>query len=483
MKSKSQLLKVVFTVIFVAVCCIAPFLAILLTGICLPPQFSLTWYGAFADMYDNLKSAEGKRIIIVGNSNVAFGSDSALIEELLKEGGLDYSVCNFGLYGSLGTKMMLEVAAGEAREGDILILAPELSSQFVSTYFSAKEAWYALDGDMSLFFAFDREEQGMLAGAYTEYVAQKYEYFRSGEPAAPSGIYARASFDENCDLKNYERQNNVMPGGCDANNPLSLDISLFTPDFVAYANECAAELQKRGAALCFSYAPMNASAFSGERGDKVFQRGVAELFDFPVISQVGDYIMEEGWFYDNNFHLNSAGMTVRSVQLVNDIKNLLGNTTKTDYPLPSMPVIPDPDIEGEGNNTDKDCFTYELVDGRYTVTGLTEEGLGKSQLTIPYQVDGIYIDSFTAEVFAGNDRVEKITIQDNISLLPDGAFSGCSSLKGIYLEHSAPGDISVGYGLFDGTPGALTVYLPRDVLSLFTNNYFWGRYAERLAAY
>ena len=265
MKSKSQLLKVVFTVIFVAVCCIAPFLAILLTGICLPPQFSLTWYGAFADMYDNLKSAEGKRIIIVGNSNVAFGSDSALIEDLLKEGGLDYSVCNFGLYGSLGTKMMLEVAAGEAREGDILILAPELSSQFVSTYFSAKEAWYALDGDMSLFFAFGREEQGMLAGAYTEYVAQKYEYFRSGEPAAPSGIYARASFDENCDLKNYERQNNVMPGGCDANNPLSLDISLFTPDFVAYANECAAELQKRGAMMCFSYAPMNASVFSGNR--------------------------------------------------------------------------------------------------------------------------------------------------------------------------------------------------------------------------
>ena len=176
-------------------------------------------------------------------------------------------------------------------------------------------------------------------------------------------------------------------------------------------------------------------------------------------------------------------MAVRSVQLVNDIKNQLGNTTKTEADLPEMPVIPDESIEGEGNNADKNCFTYELSDGRYTVTGLTEEGRARTQLTIPYQVNGIYIDSFTAEVFAGNTVVQSVTIQNNISLLPDGAFSGCSSLREIRLEHTAPADISVGYGLFSGTSGALDVYVPEDALSAFANNYFWGRYADRLKAY
>ena len=483
MKFKSKALKITLTVLFVALCCLAPLLSVFLTGALLPSQFSLTWYGAFCDMYDNMHSAQGKRIIIVGNSNVAFGCDSALMEGLLKDGGLDYAVCNFGLYGSLGTKMMLDVAAGEAREGDILVLAPELGEQSLSTYFSAKEAWYAIDGDMSLFFAFDGTEQGALAGAYAAYAAEKYKYFSSGEPALPSGIYARDSFDENCDLKNCSREYNVMPGGSDANNPLSLDISLYSSGFVSYVNECDALLEEKGAELFLSFSPMNASAFAGEQDINGFQTAVTELFDCPVISYAGDYIMDEGWFYDNNFHLNSAGMAVRSVQLVNDIKNQLGNTTKTEADLPEMPVIPDESIEGEGNNADKNCFTYELSDGRYTVTGLTEEGRARTQLTIPYQVNGIYIDSFTAEVFAGNAVVQSVTIQNNISLLPDGAFSGCSSLREIRLEHAAPADISVGYGLFSGTSGALDVYVPEDALSAFANNYFWGRYADRLKAY
>ena len=291
-----------------------------------------------------------------------------------------------------------------------------------------------------------------------------------------------AFFDENGDLKNYPRQYNTMNGGFDKNNPLALDISLYAPGFVAYVNGCAGELERRGAKLMYSFPPMNASAFSGERDERSFQLAVADLFDCPVISDVADYIMEEGWFYDSNFHLNSAGMTVRTVQLVNDIKNELGNTSKTEIDLPNMPVAPDEDVEGEGDNSCKDCFTYELVDGYYTVTGLTEEGAGRSELVLPYQVNGIYINNFTAEVFAGTTAVQSIYIQGNISVLPDGAFSGCSSLSAVYLAHGDPADISVGYSLFEGAP-RMRVYVPEDALGAFTNNYFWGRYADRLGAY
>ena len=479
---KKPVLKTVLAVLTALACVAAPFLAIFLTGVCLPPQFSQTWYGAFPAMYDKLASAEGKRLIVAGNSNVAFGVDSALAEQLLAECGLDYTVCNFGLYGSLGTKMMLDIAVEEAREGDIVVLVPELAAQALSTYFSADEAWYAIDGDMSIFFAFNGEGKGALAGAYASYTARKLEYFAGGEPASPSGIYASSSFDENGDLKNYPRQYNAMSGGFDKNNPLALDISLYAPDFVAYVNGCAAELERRGAKLMYSFPPMNASAFSGERDERSFQTAVTDLFDCPVISDVADYIMEEGWFYDSNFHLNSAGMTVRTVQLVNDIKNELGNTSKTEIDLPNMPVAPDEDVDGEGDNSCKDCFTYELVDGYYTVTGLTEEGAGRSELVLPYQVNGIYINNFTAEVFAGNTAVQSIYIQGNISVLPDGAFSGCSSLSAVYLAHGDPADISVGYSLFEGAP-RMRVYVPEEALGAFTDNYFCGRSADRPGAY
>ena len=105
---------------------------------------------------------------------------------------------------------------------------------------------------------------------------------------------------------------------------------------------------------------MNAAAFAEEPDADAFQTAVTQLLGCPVISAAEDYIMEAGWFYDSNFHLNEAGMTVRTVQLVNDVKNQLGNATKTETELPNMPVAPDEGVEGEGNNEDSDCFTYEL---------------------------------------------------------------------------------------------------------------------------
>ena len=296
-------------------------------------------------------------------------------------------------------------------------------------------------------------------------------------------MYASASFDARGDLKNCDRPYNVMPGGYDANNMLALDASLFSDAFVSYVNDCAAQLAERGASLWFSFPPMNAAAFAEGQDAAAFQAAVTEKLSCPVISAAEDYIMEAGWFYDSNFHLNEAGMTVRTVQLVNDVKNQLGNATKTDAVLPNMPVTPDEGVEGEGDNADSGCFTYELEDGYYTVTGLTEEGRAKTSLTLPYQVNGIYIRSFTAQTFAGDAAVESITIQENIRSLPDGCFSGCTALRSVYLQHEDPADIAVGYGLFEGTAGSCAVYVPQEALTKFANNYFWGRYADRLRSY
>lgn len=484
MKTKKKITAAILSAAIVLLCCIAPFFVVFLTGVMLPPQFTQTWYGALAPMYDRIENAQGNKIIIVGNSNVAFGVDSALAEELLRAGGLDYGVYNFGLYGSLGTKMMMELAFGQTDEGDIVVLVPEIAAQSLSTYFSAQEAWYALDGDMSMFWAFGGEEQGALAGAYASYTAQKLEYARSGSPAAGSGVYAASSFDGHGDLKNYDRPNNIMSGGYDVNNPVSLDTSLFAPQFAEYVNDYAQRLKDRGASLYFSFPPINERALTcGEEDISAFQACVSSALNFPVMSDLRDYIMEYEWFYDSNFHLNSSGMTVRTVQLVNDIKNQLGNTTKTEITLPNKSALPQEGVEGEGDNSCAQYFTYELADGYYTVTGLTEEGRAQTSLVLPYQVDGIYINAFAAEVFAGDDALVSLTIQQNISVLPDGSFSGCSSLREIKLMHEDPADISVGYGLFEGTNGACRVYVPQTSYSQFTNNYFWGRYADRLLWY
>ena len=56
------------------------------------------------------------------------------------------------------------------------------------------------------------------------------------------------------------------------------------------------------------------------------------------------------------------------------------------------------------------------------------------------------------------------------------------SLRTVTLRHTAPEQISVGYHLLDGASG-VTVRVPKEALSAFRNNYFWGAYAEVLTGY
>lgn len=255
-----RIAAILFICLFVLLAVCAPFAGIYIAGRYIPPQYTATYYGALSDLYARLKDTAGRKIVVLGNSNVAFGVDSALAEALLREAGLDYSVCNFGLYGSLGTKMMCELAYGEIDEGDVVIFTPELFAQSLSTYFSAEEAWYALDSDMSMYNAFPKETKGELAAGYIGYTAKKLALYEAGTPASGSGVYAHSSFDERGDLKNYARPNNVMPDGVDENNPIVFEASLFSADFVNFINDYAEKLRKKGAEMYYSFAPMNAGA-------------------------------------------------------------------------------------------------------------------------------------------------------------------------------------------------------------------------------
>ena len=96
-----------------------------------PAVYGDTFVGVLKDKYERLYSLEDPKIVIIGGSSVPFGIDSKMVEE---EMGMP--VVNFGLYADLGTKLMLELSRDHIKTGDIVILAPELDSQTLSSYFS-----------------------------------------------------------------------------------------------------------------------------------------------------------------------------------------------------------------------------------------------------------------------------------------------------------------------------------------------------------
>ncbi len=481
---KNRIPCIVLSCLFVVVACCAPFVAVVATERSISPRYAQTYYGELSKMYDKLATTKGNKVVVVGNSNIPFGVDSALAEKLLKDAGLDYSVCNFGLYGALGTRFMCELAEKQIKSGDIVVVSTELYPQTMSTYFSAEEAWYALDSNTSLFWQFPHETRKILAAGYVHYSAQKHELYKNGQCAEGSDVYAVTSFDDNCDLKNFPTDYNTMQNGTDVNNPIVFDNALFSEDFCDFINGFADRIVKRGASIYYSFAPMNNAAVSEEEMAKKdeFFAYVSKKLSFTVISDINDYLLDKEWFYDSNFHLNTSGRVLRTVQLVCDIKNQLGDNSKTECVLPDKPIAPDGDIVGEEDNSCADMFTY-VKEGNYCiVTGLTDSGKLAENLIVPYTVDGITVKSVDATTFADNKNIRSVTLQQNIRNLPNYMFAGCDNLQQVVLLHTAPSQISVGYELLANAPKSCNIIVPSSALSKFKNNYFWGRYAKRLAS-
>ena len=157
-----------------------------------PDVYGDTFLGALAPKLQWLRTAKEKRIIVVGGSSVAFGLDSPMLKQYT-----GYEVVNFGLYATLGTRIMLDLSEDYIREGDIVILAPEIDSQTLSMYYNAEAVWQAAGSDLSVLSKIHFDN-------YLETIAQIPEYlsdsltrlFDGSGKISPTGIYRKDSFNE-----------------------------------------------------------------------------------------------------------------------------------------------------------------------------------------------------------------------------------------------------------------------------------------------
>ena len=90
-------------------------LVLLCFAFLLPPQYDETYLAGLQDKTFYLKSAKGKKIVLVGGSGAAFDVRSDLLEEQFP----GYSVVNYGLYAGLGTTVMLELSKPYIGKGDL----------------------------------------------------------------------------------------------------------------------------------------------------------------------------------------------------------------------------------------------------------------------------------------------------------------------------------------------------------------------------
>ena len=403
----------------------------LICGFGLPVQFGDTFMGELKSKYERLKETSGKRIVLVGGSGVAFDCDSALMDVFFPS----YEIVNFGMYAGLGTKAVMDLSENYIHEGDIVILSPEQSEQTFSDYFNGEYMWQAADGAFGMLRDLKSENFEAMLGNFPRFALEKLNYVMKGQKPQTDSIYQKKSFNTYGDIELDTCRENILPNGYDVNQKVRFTEDVVQPEFMDYMNDWAKRLEKKGAVVWYRYCPVNKLSVEDMDDLAAYDVFLRQKLDFPVIGNPENSLMEAEWFFDTNFHLNQPGKEVNTVQLIRDMKAMLGDDRAVTVELPEKPHRTWGDVSAETRIwTAKDSETYQ----------------GEETIVIP----------------------------ENVTQIEDYAFSNCAGLKQIVLEQKDPSKCIVGQHLLDGTGAEILV--PQMSVDSYKRNYFWSVYAGRI---
>lgn len=281
--------------------------------------FDYDYDSALADKYMRLKQTEGKRIILVGGSGLAFGLDSSIIQEKFPE----YSVINMGVsiyYGILPTFDLLEA---NVRPGDIVIFCPEYTNaMYAKQEIDTITNWQYLESNYDILQDIDLTDNPRLLRYYTSYLSTKRGYL-PGKKVNGDGVYVRTGFNQYGDLTVKRR------GGRSYSLEIP-DASIITDLGMERYNALCKTLTERGAMCCFSFPPHSTGGVSKDSIKKSAASFTAKLTEkldsryCTVISEIQDYYFAGKVFYDNNYHMTLDGVKLRTEQLIRDLETYLG---------------------------------------------------------------------------------------------------------------------------------------------------------------
>lgn len=403
----------------------------LICGFGLPVQFGDTFMGELKSKYERLKETSGKRIVLVGGSGVAFDCDSALMDDFFPS----YEIVNFGMYAGLGTKAVMDLSENYIHEGDIVILSPEQSEQTFSDYFNGEYMWQAADGAFGMLRDLKSENFEAMLGNFPRFALEKLNYVMKGQKPQTDSIYQKKAFNTYGDIELDTCRENILPNGYDVNQKVRFTEDVVQPEFMDYMNDWAKRLEKKGAVVWYRYCPVNKLSVEDMDDLAAYDVFLRQKLDFPVIGNPENSLMEAEWFFDTNFHLNQPGKEVNTVQLIRDMKAMLGDDRAVTVELPEKPHRTWGEVSAETRIwAAKDSETYQ----------------GEETIVIP----------------------------ENVTQIEDYAFSNCAGLKQIVLEQKDPSKCIVGQHLLDGTGAEILV--PQMSVDSYKRNYFWSVYVGRI---
>lgn len=276
---------------------------------CVPAQYADSYNASLIDKVERLESIDEPKIILVGNSNLAYGIDSQLIEE-----EIGMPVVNMGLHAGLGNKFLERTALLRINEGDLIVVCHSNYSD-KDELMQADLAWITLENHWELWKIPDAEMWTELMIALPDYAFNAVSLYLSGRGNQNTNeFYARRAFNEWGD--NISQRNGYR-----------LEIeedSVFVPEIsdecVERINEMDEYCDSLGAKLVIAGYPILVGDTTPAKEDYIaFQNELETKMECDIISDFTDYFYTVDYFFDGCLHMTNEGATLRTQQLIHDI--------------------------------------------------------------------------------------------------------------------------------------------------------------------
>ena len=274
-------------------------------------QYLGSYQAAILDKAERLESIDEPKILLIGNSNVCFGMNSALLEE---EMGMP--VVDMGLHHGLGNAFLENVVNLGVSEGDIVIVC---HSGFADddTISDPDLAWITLEHHNDLWKIVRFKDIPRLIEAFPKYLTSAVISFIRGErwnTPPEDTCYSRKAFNKYGDIVLRFNDYYVFSGKEGA-VPSINDIC------INRLNQLNDHLSDKGATLLIAAYPIcrgenskDPSAFDE------FENELRTRLNCEVISHYTDYFFPYTMFYNHPLHLTEEGAEIRTQLLISDLK-------------------------------------------------------------------------------------------------------------------------------------------------------------------
>ena len=284
------------------------------------PQYETGYNASILDKSARLKSIDGSKIVLIGDSNVSFGFQSELIEQ-----AYGIPVVNMGLHGGLGNAFHEEMAKINVHEGDIYVICHHTFADN-GKIDDTELAWITLENHFDLWNLPSAQDIPGMAKALPSYMKKASvlwakdiinpESAESAANAEAATCYSRSAFNQYGDDV-FPRENGTFTFTAQS-------VPKMNDTCIDRLNRLNTYLTEHGAIMVVAGYPIGKGEFTPPEEEYVqFQQELSNRLDCPVISDYRDYFFDYEYFYNTELHLTNDGARLRTEQLIEDLENVI----------------------------------------------------------------------------------------------------------------------------------------------------------------